>query len=252
MIKIEYSDNIIANKNILEGIINPHLETIKGNRKKEIELCHAGKLLMILNDNTLIHEISEQPDFILKKDGSFIGLEHQILVDVPSKIGEGTIDTVINLVEKELQKDSTLPNFLANCSMMPNIRYKLHEKKDVVTTVQKVIRTYILENRFIENPYIERISIQPHSLKAVAITDAWWQKYITPETLINAIKKKEKKISVYRLKYDIPQWLLIVIGGVGSSSYQIEDYQSFEMDFTSEFDKVFILEDFYNNLYVLK
>lgn len=49
---------------------------------------------------------------------------------------------------------------------------------------------------------------------------------------------------------NIPQWLLIVLGGIGESSYVLES--DFDLTVETKFDKVFILEDFRTNLYEIK
>ena len=50
-----------------------------------------------------------------------------------------------------------------------------------------------------------------------------WQKEITEEIIKEAINKKEAKIESYISKTNLPQWLLLVIGGVGESSYLFEN-----------------------------
>jgi len=70
------------------------------------------------------------------------------------------------------------------------------------------------------------------------------------DLLEQAIKKKEKKISSYRENSGNIQWLLIVIGSNGESSYNMN--KTIEVDIKTEFDKVYVLEDFNNKLYELK
>ena len=65
-----------------------NLDPVK-NRKKIIEVCHVGKLLMLLGGEERIKQLSERPDFIVIKNGILIGLEHQIVIDPASKEREG-------------------------------------------------------------------------------------------------------------------------------------------------------------------
>ena len=78
----------------------------------------------------------------------------------------------------------------------------------------------------------------------------WIQKNITEELIRKAVSNKEKKISCYINNTSLPQWLLIVIGGVGESSFEIE--KQFDISLETKFDKVYILEEFKMNLYQLK
>ncbi|NOX87008.1 MAG: hypothetical protein GXO86_13785, partial [Chlorobi bacterium] len=198
-----------------------------------------------------IDRFSEKPDFILEKDSEIIGLEHQIVVDRKSKEREGFFENIFNLAEHKLKTDNSLPNFLANCNIKPYVNFRIKEKQDLVSTIVTVIKTYVITNKLIENPIIERISIMPHSgINISGNLGAWWQKNITNDILITAINKKERLISEYKKNCGNKQWLLIVIGGTGESSYVMD--KNIKLDVKSEFDRIFLLEDFYNNLYELK
>ena len=91
----------------------------------------------------------------------------------------------------------------------------------------------------------------PHSRISISGNlGSWWQKNLTIETLTKAIQKKEKLISKYKENIDKKQWLLIVIGSNGDSSFLID--RNIEYKVESKFDKVFILEDFNNRLFEIK
>ena len=79
---------------------------------------------------------------------------------------------------------------------------------------------------------------------------AWWQRNINADLLRGAIEKKERKINNYIINTRLPQWLLIVIGGIGESSFNYEE--DFDFKIESRFDKVFLLEDINNQLYEIK
>ena len=79
---------------------------------------------------------------------------------------------------------------------------------------------------------------------------AWLQKDLDYEVLEKAIRKKEKKISDYISNSGTKeQWLLIVIGSLKESSFEIESLDSLNKPIETKFDKVFLLEDFRANLY---
>lgn len=241
--------SIPENYELLGKLINKYLDLFP-DKQKTLEICHTGKFLLFF-DSLKIEQVTEKPDFILFDGKNKIGLEHQIVVETKSKEREGFFENIFELAEIGLKQDKELPNFLASCYIQPYANFKLSEKDYLVETVKKVVKEYVINNNFIENSIIERIFIQPHSQKSIhANMGAWWQKNITLETIENSIKKKESKIKSYKEKGINSQWLLLVIGGSGDSSFEMDEKLNLEM--TTEFDKVFVLEDFRNVLYVLK
>lgn len=245
----------LENKKSLGELIDKHLEPLlcdsRKNQQKILEICHVGKFLMFFENDFEISNVSEQPDFILSNGSELIGLEHQILLDNKSKEREGFFKNIFEIAELELKKDKSLPNFLANCYIMPYANFKLAEKEEIVATIVRVVKKYVLTDILEENRIIERIWKMPHS--GINISEnlgAWWQKYLTNEILSNAVKKKEKLILKYKENSIEKQWLLIVIGSIGDSSYLIDE--NIKYGIKTEFDKVFVLEDFNNNLYEIK
>lgn len=91
----------------------------------------------------------------------------------------------------------------------------------------------------------------PHSeISVTGRLGAWWQKILTTEVLKAAVCDKEKLHSKYKENINIKQWLLLVIGEIGASSYVVDPNVQYSID--TFFDKIYILEDHYNNLYELK
>ena len=221
------------------------------NEQKILELCHIGKFLMFFDNQYKIEKVSEEPDFIIASDKNRIGLEHQILIDKNSKEKEGFFGNLVKLAEKELRKDKDLPNFLANIYVHPSFHGKINEKQEIVNEISQIVKIYIQTGELVENEIIDRISSMKHSrISLCPNMGAWWQKEINGDLIKNAIKKKESKIDNYLKNTNLPQWLLIVIGGVGESSYRIEN--EFNISFDTKFDKVYILEDFNTNLFEIK
>lgn len=252
---IENNKSVLENKKTLGELIDSHLEPLltdrRKNQQKILEICHVGKFLMFFENDFEILKVSEKPDFILTNGTELVGLEHQILVDYKSKEREGFFKNIFDRAELELKKDNSLPNFLANCYLMPHVNFKLSEKEELVATIVRVVKKYVLTDILEENPIIERIWKMPHS--GINISEnlgAWWQKDLTNEMLRKAVTKKEKLISKYKENSTKKQWLLIVIGSNGDSSYLIDRNIKYSVE--SEFDKVFVLEDFNNNLYEIK
>jgi len=247
--KLSNTKTIQENYIILGEKINPFLENLK-NKQKILELCHLGKFLIFFNELSIL-ELSEKPDFILSDNNEKIGIEHQIIVNQKPKEKEGFYKNIFEKANDILKENTELPNFLANCYVKPYVNFKLNQKNYLIEIIVSVVKEYVLNNYLIENPLIESIFKTPHSQKSVNVNlGAWWENKITKEIIIDAVDKKEKKITEYKKKKTDKQWLLMVIGGTGESSYNMDE--KIELVLETKFDKVFILEDLYNNLYQIK
>lgn len=236
---------------IIGSFINDLKKDETKNRKKIIEVCHVGKFLMLLDEEHWIERLHEEPDFIVKSHEFIVGLEHQIVVDPIAKEREGFFENVFSQAEQELKADNDFPNFFASCYVKSNVGYKLSDRKNLVGVIKKVVKLYVLTGNLLPNPLIDRIRVMPHSQKNVnAHFGAWWQKGITPEIISSAVAKKESKLQTYIQNSVKNQWLLLVIGSLNDSSYTIES--EFNVDLTTKFDKVYLLEDFNARLFELK
>jgi hypothetical protein len=73
--------------------VNKHVEPLDysniKNKQKTLEICHTGKFLYLLDDYYEIHEVTDNPDFILREKEFFVGLEHQIIVNEKSRERRG-------------------------------------------------------------------------------------------------------------------------------------------------------------------
>lgn len=250
-----FSENSTINTKKYEELINPHFEKLKHdrkkNRKKIIELCHAAKLLLHLDDSYRIIELREKPDFIIASHNNQIGLEHQVLLKPDLKQAEGFFENIAEHVEEELKKDSEMPNFLANVYFNRHAGMRQVDKNKIRKHSIASIKNKIYHDIFEESEFINHISIMPHDQISVhSNLGAWFQDKLTPEVLNESIKHKEKKLQSYQQNSKFQQWLLIVIGSLGESSYEYENDFSFTSN--SKFDKIFLLEDFANNAYEIK
>lgn len=236
---------------LVNHFIEPIIKSQKRNDKQKIiEICHIGKFLMEFDNITFVEEVSEKPEFILNQKGKLIGLEHQIIVEKKSREREGIIYNIFELAEIELQKDKSLPNFLANCFTTPYLSFKLNQKRKLIDEVVNIIKHFIKTNQLIENHIIDDIFIQSHSQINISPNlGGWFQRDITQEIIQKSIDKKDKLINSYKTNVK-ENWLLLVIGGLGESSYRIDNLEKVSIE--SKFDRVYVLEDFYSNLYQLK
>lgn len=221
------------------------------DKQKILEVCHLGKFLMFFDNRFTIDELFEEPDFIIAGNNTRIGLEHQIIIDKESKEKEGFFTNLCELAEKELKKDKILPNFLANVYAHPSFHCKINDKRKIVEEICSLVRLHITTGEIPENEIIDRIFSMKHSHKSISANlGAWWQKEITEDLIISAIRKKESRISQYVKNTNSHQWLLLVIGSVGRSSFRMGDDLAFTVD--TKFDKVYILEDFYTRVFGIK
>lgn len=243
----QYFQNKIVDVYIKKLLVDEY-----NNKKKILEINQTEKFLSLLNKNYQIIDPSlEAPDFIISDKSTRIGLEHELIVDQKAKEIEGYFKTICDLVEKKLREDGDIPNVLVNIFFQYNINRKGNAKQDHIKTIYSLTREFILNNSIPKNNLIEDISKMGHSqININANLGAWFQKFLTEDILLRAINKKENKIDNYISNTKLEQWLLLVIGGVGESSYVFED--RFNPTINSRFKKIYLLEDFYSKIYELK
>lgn len=255
MRKIINKNSIQENKELLNTHLNPYLPQLRKNsnqnQQKILELCHLGKFLILFDKKLEIEEVREKPDFILSDGKNKIGIELQIIVESIPKKREGFFNSIARNVEDRLKQDLNFPNLLVNCYLNPNLKFQTNQKKYYSTIIETIIVEYAETGHLKENPLNDKIFAMPHTNKSININlGAWWEKEITADKINSSISKKEKKIKNYKANGIEVQWLLMIIGSTGESSYNM--IQDFKFNFHTEFDKIFILEDFYNVLYELK
>ncbi len=248
-------NNDFTNDGYLESLIDDFISDLKTdkykNHQKILELNHIAKFLSFFEDKFKIDKINEEPDFIIASSIEKIGLEHQILIDNRAKEKEGFIENLFKQAEQILSKETDIQNFHADIYVNPFVEVKINDKKQKVFEIVDLLKGYLKTEELYENEIIDDIFIMPHSQISLCPNfGGWCKKNITPDLLTNAISKKERLINNYIQKTNLKQWLLIVIGGVGDSSYEF-DYR-FDFEIESKFDKIFLLEDFKYRLYEIK
>lgn len=235
--------------------INPFLVGLDkekhDDRQKMLELCQLGKCVSTYFNDFEITKMQESPDFIISNGIKEIGVEHQRIVDSTSKAIEGFYENISRKVELELEKNTSLPNFLINIYLKPNISTKSVDKPKIVTSLTNLISHYVFTGILLENDFIEDAFVMPDSQKSIAPNfGAYFQKEITKDLIIEFVAKKEVKLSKYRFNSVSTQWLFLVIGSLGKSSFEMNEQLDLKLD--TGFDKVFIYEDFKNKLFELK
>ncbi len=237
-------------KMTLETILRKHIDQLDPSnkrefRKKTIELCHLAKFILSVDEGYSIASVGESPDIIIANGNNKIGVEHVILAETSHKKREGSIENLFKLAENDFSIAYPEKKFLVNIFLTKNFPIiKKLQSQELIPIINKTINIWIETKILIENDLIESIYSMPHTeMDFVANKGAWGSGVVTIDLLRKTIREKDKLVNKYRTNTRIDkQWLLIVIGGVGESSYQMNN--SITGVFNSDFDRIYVLEDF--------
>jgi hypothetical protein len=239
----------------MEEKIRPWLNLIEVENhpdinKKRTELCQIGKLLVTYFNEFSIKELRERPDFVISNGDIEIGLEHQIVVESNVKEKEGFFETICKHVEIDIATKTSLRNFAINLYFNKGVDRKLKSKPEITKIITDVVVEKVTNNQLLPNPYVEDIFLMKHNqISITANFGPFVQKKLEESDIIHAIKKKEKKVVDYRKNTVQNQWLVIVVGQVNESSFEVRT--DFNLSNDSKFDRVFVFEDFNKQLFEL-
>jgi hypothetical protein len=244
-------NNVDRYSTLIHQILDDKDESDPDFKKLSIETCHTAKFICQLDDTIEIVRKMEKPDFLIRYQDRSIGLEHEILVKQESKQKEGSISDLVRGLEEEFRINHPEKKLLLTVFPHPYLKFRKAEKPRISREVMILIENFINDNKLPENGFIDRLTVMPHSrLDFSCNLGGWCQSNLDENNLNTAIIKKEVKISGYkRNSGTTEQWLLIVIGGLGESSYEIETLDAFRNKTETKFDRVYLLEDFRANLY---
>jgi hypothetical protein len=258
MRQIVNNTEISENQFSLDRLINEPLKKLdtsdKDYDKKVLEICHVGKFLMLLNSGYQISDLREQPDFIIKTlDNIIVGLEHEILVDSGHKKIEGSFADIVKTTEELFRERHPETKLLANIYVNTNKKIIKKDKPIHVETLLSIIEDSVFRNRFEKNDLVHNITWHKHSgLNFSCNPGGWCQQSLHSNTVIESIHKKERKRLDYIKNTGIKeQWLLIVIGSLSQSSYEIDSRFDHNLSFNSGFNRIFIMVDFREKLFEL-
>ena len=256
MIKeIQSNLDFVETSKQLKKKITKHLigldRTKKDDKQKILEICQIGKLIATYFNEYEIIELREKPDFIISNGLASIGLEHQIIVDFESKSEEGFYENIYHKVEQNLAKDPEISNVLVNLFLKKSLSFKVNDKANLINELTDIVKTFIISGELITNKIVESAHKMSHTkINVNPNFGAYVQKMVTEELILDSISRKESKLKNYRNHSIDCQWLVLVIGGTGESSYEVN--QSLEISINSRFNKIYLYEDFENNLFELK
>lgn len=259
MIQIENKNEIAGNKVLLENLINDPIKRLKKEAKdydkKVLEICHVGKFLMLQGSDYRISQVREQPDFIIESSqGKKVGLEHVRIVDPEYKKIEGSFSDLIKTTESLFRKRHPNTNLLVNIYVNPQKKISKKEKPKLVEQLLLLIQNSIFnspDKKIVENDLVHDIYFRKHSkLIFNCNTGAWWQQFLEPDIVTEFVHKKELKRQEYIRNTKLnEQWLLLVIGSLDQSSYELDERLSKKFQVDSGFSRVFIMEDFNARLF---
>lgn len=237
----------------IEEKIRPWLNWLEEEKdpnkaKKQVELCHIGKLLVTYFNEFTIKEMRESPDFVITNGEIEIGLEHEIVVEKDSKEKEGFFENICKLVEAEIAKNTSLRNFAINLYFKNGIIGKLNSKQEILKILTDVVVEMVTNNKLLPNPYVEDVFLRKHNrISIIANFGPYVQKQLNETDLNNAIIKKEKLVENYRSNTVQNQWLVLIVGQLNESSFEVRSNFNFKNN--SKFDRVLVFEDFNNKLF---
>lgn len=249
---LKYPENTIIKMQRIK--FHEHLDYLQPNRfnsqthHKIIELCQTQKFLETIDSEAYVEQLYESPDFIINYKGKRIGLEHEILLDSKQKSIEGFFEGLCLKVEERFYNEKYPDTFLAGVYFNKDFIFSNNNKSKYLDQIYYKISNIRNTNMFDPNEMITDIRISKHSqINIYANFGGYGQNILNKDIIFNAIEKKEKLIESYHNNTKLKQWLLIVLTATNDSSYSFEE--DFTIDYKSEFERVFILEDLSGKLY---
>lgn len=249
----EMVQNIDSSNGRIDAIIRPFMAD-KLNRKQGIELCQVGKFLSLLDFPTTIVERRESPDFIISYNGELIGLEHESILDEKVASSYRSVSDLFNDAAKLFSNKYPDIKILVNIYLsVDRLVFKKHERAVLIDEIIDFISNYINDSETIKPDFIDRLSVSKHSrVNFVYNPGAHYVESLNEERLMSAIEKKENKIADYIQKSNIQkQWLILTTGTYGPDSFEYGD-SPFQINITSNYDRIYLLEDFNSVLWKIK
>lgn len=241
-------------KHGISAIINPFFDNCNLTKKEILELCQIGKFIWNINTSLSIYKKSDppEPDFILKDEIGFIGLEHTRLL---TKYAPQYL-SLRNLIDDA----ATIFMRKYNENIFADIRFKddnFSFKKSERLNISEEIADYVYSQKYginrLKPLYLKNIKISKHSMTSFNYSENEWKHIsLDKSTLNKCVKKKEEKIMFYKQSIlNINEWwLVIVIDSLSSASYEYD--KSVDYTINSMFDKVFIYRDFDEEIIQIK
>ena len=231
----------------LGNVLNPILENFDLNKQETLEVCQIGKFAYKIDSDIRIVDKPQppNPDFIIELNDNLIGLEHtQILTKDAQRYFR--VKTLLDYAEHIFEQK--YPNIKVHATISvqnDEWNYSQKDKPKLAEQIADYVQWTRLETDFELPEKITNIKTTRHSQVSFSYKEKNWQaEYLTRERLKSEIEKKESKILRYKTseKQLTELWLVLLIGSLSSVSYQLNEYENYEMQ--SEFDRVYLMADF--------
>lgn len=230
----------------LDSIIRPFISD-NLSQKKSIELCQVGKFITLLNKPSHIIKYSDSPDFIISYNGEEIGLEHERILNKDEVKKTKSISKLFDDAAEVFKLNYPDQKVLANCWLnTETFNFKKNESDKLKNEISEYVYSVLINDTSFDKPkYIDSIRLMKHTNVSFSYNPGGYiVKNLDKVTLENAISKKEPLVNKYKSNSSLKkQWLLIVIGSISPDSYEFQENQ-FQLDIKTNFDKVFLMEDF--------
>ena len=267
---VEQRNNWLA----VSALTAPHknfLESIqpRPTPDKFEELLHLGRFVHAAADGLEIVVPDEPilyPDFLIRKNGHIIGVEHTRLIDGEARARIKMVQHFIENANKQLQE--IYPQFYGSVNIFidysqpvvgdhnfDNRKFTLLEREQVTRQIADYIYA-VAKHLPMEKPgFIAQVSyiINPEPRLNISLGENYISKDGFEELILQRVSAKKKRFKTYMSASAISKcWLLIVTDGVSSfSGFDLETV-SFPDIGETEFDAVVLLEAFSHRLFWLK
>lgn len=232
--------------NKLRPIIAPFLND-KLSQKQRIEICHVGKFVVLLGNDSKIIEHDNSPDFIIQFEKDRIGVEHQRILRLDKVVSHKSTEKLFEDAALLFKSEHPGINILVNCWLTEET---FSFTKQESNTLKKQISDYIFaivnKSEDFQKPwFIDEILFMEHTdVEFVYNPGGFMVKRLESDSLNEAIQKKEKLIENYKAKSKLEkQWLLLVIGATSPDSYKV-NVNEIAIEKSSKFERIYLMEDF--------
>ncbi len=240
---VELVEKYRADKEGLGAVINPLLDK-RMSSQELLEICQIGKFVWQLDEPVKILEKSEKPDFILDKGGKRIGLEHTLLQwDDGKKYHK--VNSCIEKARKIYAKEHPDQNLLASIRIDPAFaELSLVGRNQYPQLLADLVHATATGCNVELPEYVEDIRLMKHSKISFYYKERNPQApYLPQEILSDRVLIKENKLSKYKQEMPLDEyWLVLMVGSLSSISYELNPSVNYSLE--SEYDRIYLMEDF--------
>ncbi len=247
----------IAAMESIGTIVREKIENVEAENytsSKNIELWHVGKFLYHEKDYS-IKAVYESPDFILEGNGKTVGLEVSVMVEKAKKQMESFKQSLVKAAVEIFNKRYNTEAFYANVYLKEeNYRFTKLQVPQVASKIADDIYSFYCDETTDPETtaFVEDVTRCPAQFLDFDYNPgAYMVQVLTMEHLYEIISKKEKLIDSYRKSECDEYWLLIVTDNGSCESFFVEEELLNTLNINCDFQRIYVMEDFKNNLYRL-